>query len=76
MRHRPHLPLAWFIRSSDPYNRLGKQALQDIYSWRDRGRVLVDIVYGPRPTEDVVVVRRNIYPVVTFGHIDPIRMDI
>lgn len=58
MRHRPYLPLVWLIRSYDPYNRIGKHALQDIYSWRDQGRLRADPICGRRPAEDVIVVRR------------------
>jgi hypothetical protein len=54
---RRNSPFTWFIRSTDPYNRIGKHALTDVYDWRDRGLVDATPVLGPTPAEDMIVVR-------------------
>lgn len=48
----------WFIKSTDPYNRVGKHALQDVYGWAARGRIKYRIIYGRKNDLDVIRIDR------------------
>lgn len=49
-------PIVWPIRSWDPYNKIGKYALQDVYEWRDRGLLEATAILGKTSDEDMIVV--------------------
>ena len=49
-------PLVWLIRSTDPYNKIGKHALQDVYAWAGRGLLMYRIKYGSHMSMDTIAI--------------------
>ena len=48
----------WFLKSTDPYNSIGKHALQDVYSWSTSGRIKHRIIYGRKQEFDAIRIDR------------------
>jgi len=48
----------WALKGFDPYNRIGKRALQDVYSWSTRGLIKYRIIYGPQPHLDLIKIEK------------------
>ena len=48
----------WALKGTDPYNRIGKHALQDVYSWSTRGLIEHKIIYGPKPHLDLIKITK------------------
>lgn len=53
-------PLVWKIRSYNPYNRIGKHALQDIYNWAHRNLLSYNIIYEKKSIDDMILIRGHI----------------